>query len=179
MPYLTSIDIASVKLNLQQYITCHWDSYRKIQQDATVCQNLLFHIYMKLNVFRAHYQEPKTALAASGFAYVEDCWTCVCWMLSGSALLDFSVWIVLWCTDPRTSNAFWNKMLLPYNITWVKLEYSKAFSGNISGSVVKLRKTFGNYVFKHRTTFHWALTALSANANTFVSPSLHTDFVVS
>jgi hypothetical protein len=28
-------------------------SYRKIQQDATVYQNLLFHIYMKLNMFRA------------------------------------------------------------------------------------------------------------------------------
>jgi len=28
-------------------------SYRKIQQDVTVYQNLLFHIYMKLNMFRA------------------------------------------------------------------------------------------------------------------------------
>jgi hypothetical protein len=24
----------------------------------------------------AHHQEPKTAQAASGFAYVEGCWTC-------------------------------------------------------------------------------------------------------
>jgi len=29
------------------------DSYRKIQQDATVYQNLLFHIYVKLSMFRA------------------------------------------------------------------------------------------------------------------------------
>jgi len=29
------------------------NSYRKIQQDATVYQNLLFHIYLKLNMFRA------------------------------------------------------------------------------------------------------------------------------
>jgi len=29
------------------------NSYRKIQQDATVYANLLFHIYMKLNMFRA------------------------------------------------------------------------------------------------------------------------------
>jgi hypothetical protein len=29
------------------------DSYRKIQQRATVYQNLLFHIYMKLNMFWA------------------------------------------------------------------------------------------------------------------------------
>jgi hypothetical protein len=34
---------------------------------------LLFPIYVKLDMFRAthrHHQEPKTALAASGFAYV-------------------------------------------------------------------------------------------------------------
>jgi len=30
----------------------------------------------------AHHQQPKTALAASGFAYVEGCWTCGCWTLS-------------------------------------------------------------------------------------------------
>ena len=34
----------------------------------------------------AHHQEPKTALAASGFVYVEGCWTCSCWMLSGILL---------------------------------------------------------------------------------------------
>ena len=32
----------------------------------------------------AHYQEPKTALAASGFAYVGGCQTCSHWTLSGS-----------------------------------------------------------------------------------------------
>ena len=43
---------------------------------------ILFHIYMKLAMFRAHtarHQELKTALAVSGFAYVEGCWTCSCW----------------------------------------------------------------------------------------------------
>ena len=34
----------------------------------------------------AHYQEPKTALAASGFSYVEGCWTCSWWTLSGTVL---------------------------------------------------------------------------------------------
>ena len=33
----------------------------------------------------AHHQEPKTALAASGFAYVEGCWTCSCWTLTASS----------------------------------------------------------------------------------------------
>jgi len=32
----------------------------------------------------AHHQEPKTALAASGFAYVEGCWMCSCWTLSSN-----------------------------------------------------------------------------------------------
>ena len=31
----------------------NWNSYRNSQQDATVYQNLLFHVYMKLNMFRA------------------------------------------------------------------------------------------------------------------------------
>jgi hypothetical protein len=33
----------------------------------------------------AHHQEPKTALTAPGFAYVEGCWKCGCWTLSGRA----------------------------------------------------------------------------------------------
>jgi hypothetical protein len=32
----------------------------------------------------AHHQEPKTAIAASGFGYVEGCWTCSCWTLTAS-----------------------------------------------------------------------------------------------
>ena len=56
----------------------------KIQQDATAYHNL-FHIYIKSNMFRAthHHQEPKTALAASGFACVEGCWSCSCWTMMG------------------------------------------------------------------------------------------------
>ena len=43
----------------------------KMQQYIKI---LLFHIYMKITCLgqhTAHYQEPKTALAASGFLYVE------------------------------------------------------------------------------------------------------------
>ena len=32
-----------------------------------------------------HHQEPKTALAGSGFAYVEGCWPCSCWTLTASS----------------------------------------------------------------------------------------------
>jgi hypothetical protein len=35
-------------------------------------------------LYTAHHQEPKTVLAASGFAYMEDCRMCSCWTLSGS-----------------------------------------------------------------------------------------------
>jgi hypothetical protein len=36
----------------------------------------------------AHHQEPKTALAASGFACVKGYWTCSCWTLSGLTAPD-------------------------------------------------------------------------------------------
>jgi len=36
-------------------------SYTKIQQDATVYQNLLLHIYMKLNMFRAMHRPSSEA----------------------------------------------------------------------------------------------------------------------
>ena len=35
----------------------------------------------------AHHQEPKTVLAASGFSYVEGCWACSWWTLSGTPCL--------------------------------------------------------------------------------------------
>jgi len=35
-------------------------------------------------VTHRHHREPNTAQAASGFAYVEGCWMCSCWTLSGS-----------------------------------------------------------------------------------------------
>jgi hypothetical protein len=34
----------------------------------------------------SNHQEPKTALAASGFSYVEGYWTCSWWTLSGTVL---------------------------------------------------------------------------------------------
>jgi hypothetical protein len=37
----------------------------------------------------AHHQEPKTALAAYDFSYVEGCWTCSWWTLSGTVCAWF------------------------------------------------------------------------------------------
>jgi hypothetical protein len=52
------------------------------------CIKILFRICMKLNMFRATPRPSsgtKTALSASGFAYVEGSWTCSCWTLSVSS----------------------------------------------------------------------------------------------
>jgi hypothetical protein len=38
----------------------------------------------------ARHQDPKTALAASGFSYVKGCWTCRWWTLSGTLCLTTS-----------------------------------------------------------------------------------------
>ena len=60
----------------------------KVQQDATVYQNVIIPYFKWSSTcfgrHAAHHQEPKTAQAASGFAYVEGCRTCSCWTLSGS-----------------------------------------------------------------------------------------------
>jgi len=42
-----------------------------------------------------HHQEPKTAQAASGFAYLEDCRGCSCWTLSRSVWEGASACAVL------------------------------------------------------------------------------------
>jgi hypothetical protein len=38
----------------------------------------------------AHHQGPKTALAASGFSYLEGCWTCSWWTLSGTTSTNYT-----------------------------------------------------------------------------------------
>jgi len=61
---------------------------KKIQQDATVYQNFYYSIFIWSSTcfgrHTARHQEPKTALAASGFPYVKVCRTCSWWTLSGT-----------------------------------------------------------------------------------------------
>ena len=49
---------------------------QEIQQAATVYQNFISYLYEAQHVSgdTAHHQEPKNALAVSGFPYVEGCW---------------------------------------------------------------------------------------------------------
>jgi len=59
----------------------HTEKSNKMQQ----CIKIYCSIFIwSSTCFRRHtarHQEPKTALAASGFAYMEGCWTCGCWTL--------------------------------------------------------------------------------------------------
>jgi S-methylmethionine-dependent homocysteine/selenocysteine methylase len=55
--------IRSLKLHWQPLVFCTWKVFGRLVGGC--CQ-----------VHCAHHQEPKTALAASGFSYVEGCWTC-------------------------------------------------------------------------------------------------------
>jgi len=62
-----------------------YNSQRKIQQDAAMYQNFIIpYLYEAQHVSgdTIHHQEPKTALAVSGFSYVEGCWTCSWWTTS-------------------------------------------------------------------------------------------------
>jgi hypothetical protein len=62
-----------------------------LKENPTRCNNVLnfyfIFIWSSISFGRhtAHHQEPKNALAASGFAYLEGCWTCRCWTLPTSS----------------------------------------------------------------------------------------------
>jgi hypothetical protein len=64
---------------------------KKVQRDATMYQNFIIPFVWSLICFgrhTAHHQEPKTALRASGFSYMEGSWTCSWWTLSGTVCLQ-------------------------------------------------------------------------------------------
>jgi len=70
--------------------SCIIVQFIKKQQDEKMFQNFYYSIFIWSSKYFgrhiAHYQEPKTALAASGFSYVDGCWTCSWWTLSGTVL---------------------------------------------------------------------------------------------
>jgi len=63
-----------------------------IKKNPTRCNNVST-FYYSLSIWSsacfgqhtAHHQEHRTALSASSFSYVECCWTCSWWTLSGTA----------------------------------------------------------------------------------------------
>jgi len=65
----------------------HEEKSNKMQQCIKI---LLFQFLWSSTCFgrhAAHHQEPKTALAATGFSYVEGCWACSWWTLSSTLCL--------------------------------------------------------------------------------------------
>jgi len=65
--------------------TIHTEKSNKMQQFIKIYYSIFIRGSTCFGRHTAHHQESKTALAASGFAYVEGCWTCGCWTLSGRA----------------------------------------------------------------------------------------------
>jgi len=63
----------------------HKEKSNKMQQCIKIYYSTFIWSSTCFGRHTAHHQEPKTALAATGFAYVEGCWTCDCWTLSASS----------------------------------------------------------------------------------------------
>ena len=64
----------------------------------------------------AHHQEPKTALAASGFACVEGCRTCSCWTLSASS--NYTSNNKLFVLQGRALETLTLRLLMSYIYIW-------------------------------------------------------------
>jgi len=65
----------------------HSTIHEEKSNNATMYQNIIIPYLYEAQHFlgdTTHHQEPKTALTASGFSYIEGCWTCGWWMLSGT-----------------------------------------------------------------------------------------------
>jgi hypothetical protein len=67
------------------------DGVQFIKKNPTRCKNVSKFYYCIFiwnstcfGRHTAHHQETKTALVASGFSYLEGCWTCSWWTLSGT-----------------------------------------------------------------------------------------------
>jgi hypothetical protein len=92
---LPCVRTSAITVNSREYINLMFVDpciiVQFIQKNPTRCNNVPKFYY---SIFTwsstcfgrhtAHNQEPKTTLAASGFAYMEGCWTCGCWTLSSN-----------------------------------------------------------------------------------------------
>jgi hypothetical protein len=68
-----------------RHSTVHTKKSNKMQQCIKICYSIFIRSSTCFGRHTAQHQEPKTALAASSFAYVQGCWTCNCWTLSASS----------------------------------------------------------------------------------------------
>ena len=77
--------------------TIHTEKSNKMQQCIIIYYSMFIRSSTCFGRHTDHHQEPKTALAAAGFVYVEGCRTCSCWTLSGSTC--YLTTLVLWLLD--------------------------------------------------------------------------------
>jgi hypothetical protein len=76
---LRLLNCASV---LIQYCGIHKENPTRCNNVSTFYYSIFIWSSTCFGRHTAHHQEPKNALAASGFSYVEGCWTCSWWTLS-------------------------------------------------------------------------------------------------
>jgi len=62
----------------------HSKKSNKMQQCIRIYYSIFIWSSLCFGRHTAHHQEPKTALAASGFAYMWGCWVCGCWTASSN-----------------------------------------------------------------------------------------------
>jgi hypothetical protein len=74
---------------IQTLTIFHTEKSNKMQQCIKIYYSIFILSSTCFGRHTAHHQEPKTALAASGFAYVEGCWNCGCWTLSAIRIINF------------------------------------------------------------------------------------------
>ena len=90
--YVVSLDVHSVCSHTSTGLcTGTLQTLAVLKKNPTRCNNVSKFYYSTFiwsstcfGRHTAHHQEPKTALAASGFSYVKGCWTRSWWTLSGT-----------------------------------------------------------------------------------------------
>ena len=80
-PYFNCCTMVRKRTQQEIWFYLHTEKSNKMQQCTKMYYSLFIWSSTCFGRHTAHHQEPKTALAASGFAYVEGCWTCGCWTL--------------------------------------------------------------------------------------------------
>ena len=89
------------KSELQQMLyPVHTEKSSKIQQCTKFYHSIFIWSSTCFGRHTVHHQEPKTALAASGFSYVRGCWTCRWWTwqrLPTTCPTTFHVWKTRGC----------------------------------------------------------------------------------
>jgi hypothetical protein len=109
--------------SVDQFIKFIYIIHIKNPTKFNIVSKFYFIFIWSLTCFGRHttkQHKPKTALTASGFAYVDNCWMCSCWMLSGRVnhTLPYSVQqLRIW-----QLSTYKNQILLLQLYVWIKVK---------------------------------------------------------